>query len=186
MRKYAKIALVVVFVLLAGIATYVSLHPNSGTLTVHSTPSDATLTLDGKQQSGTTYRLSPGKHTVTASKDGYLSQAQTVTIQKGKRTEVTIALTQKTTDNIVNQEVTSTVYKRFPNYSLRVLATRELYDGQWIVARVQGNSDPAVVVLKHDGSETGYSVYAGPGTSFDQDFVSTLPPDVQLAMKELR
>jgi hypothetical protein len=84
-----------------------------------------------------------------------------------------------TGDSNTNQATNSTTNG---GNGVTVLHSESLYNGAWIVATVQTNSDPVQVVLKQTGSGA-YQTYLGPGTSFDPNDVNTLPPGVQTALK---
>ena len=72
--------------------------PITGSILVSGTPIMADISLDGKAVGRTPLELNNiliGQHTITASKSGYNSHTQTVTVAEGKNTTVNIALTKQ-------------------------------------------------------------------------------------------
>ena len=87
-----------------------SLTPTFGYLTVTSSPSGATVIIDGKEVGVTPlekYRLSTGRHQITIGKDGYREENFTLTIEAGKEVEKNVELTPiQTTTATTNSSAT--------------------------------------------------------------------------------
>ena len=70
----------------------VELEKQQGFLRLTVSPSSATVTVDGNLYRGGAMPLSPGPHSITASKRGYKAKSTRVTIEDGKTSTVNLAL----------------------------------------------------------------------------------------------
>lgn len=57
--------------------------PTTGTVRVSNLPRGGAITVDGQRQSSSTFRLSPGRHTVIMTASGYSSDRRTITVEAG-------------------------------------------------------------------------------------------------------
>ncbi|WP_300037826.1 PEGA domain-containing protein [Methanospirillum sp.] len=74
--------------------------PGNGSISVTSTPSGATVALDGASIQTTPYtysQVTPGSHTVTVSKDGYTPYSTSITVASGAESAVSAVLSPVTT-----------------------------------------------------------------------------------------
>lgn len=180
-----KIALLIgiVILLVIGFAIFNALT-NKGTLELKISPANATVTVDDKLIEGTQLKLKPGNHTVVVTSDKYLTQSQKVSVDSGKTTNLSITLKEKTPSNLAEKAITETnSYKISGGFHFTISEAKEFYDGNWVIAKIQTNSDPAIVILKESLDTSEYSVFMGPGTSFDQSDIDQLPPDVRASLE---
>ncbi|MFZ2513428.1 MAG: hypothetical protein WAW63_03155 [Candidatus Saccharimonadales bacterium] len=93
-RKKLLLVFVLVFVLVAGIiARNIFLSSKyTATIEVEFTPLSATARVDGKRVRPGFIRTTPGKHTVSVSKDGFLSEKKTVVAPKGNAVYIGLIL----------------------------------------------------------------------------------------------
>lgn len=84
-----------IIIIVAFIIYFIIDSMKSSTLTVLVTPSDSTITINGKTYSNGTYRFFPGEITATITKDGFESKSQTLTLEKNSDTRLYAFLTQE-------------------------------------------------------------------------------------------
>jgi hypothetical protein len=187
MRKVKLATVLIVFVFLVLLITIVSRQPSKGTLILSIQPANAKIIFaDGSTAQNGSQKLLPGIYKISTQADGYIDTSTSVKIIANKSVALSIRMKELTSNNQVKQTLENSTYKSYvaasPDNTVTILKTQNLYNNSWIVATVKTNSDPAVVVLKQaiDGS---YVPYLGPGTSFNPEVVSQLPPDVRTAIR---
>ena len=85
--------------------------PVTGSLSVNSNPSGATVLIDGKERGTTPVELSNlslGKHQLKVQKQGYEDLTQTVTVKEGQTSELILALSAKPDEQVPSKVVQQT------------------------------------------------------------------------------
>ncbi|MDN5275195.1 MAG: exported protein of unknown function [Candidatus Saccharibacteria bacterium] len=94
-KRYKLIVIAVLFLLVVLIGVsgfFVVSRSNKEAVTVYLLPSDTKLTVNGEQINEGTNYLKPGSYSVEASRSGFASKKETVTIGKPNTTAIDIAL----------------------------------------------------------------------------------------------
>ncbi|NJF25969.1 PEGA domain-containing protein [Thermococcus sp. Bubb.Bath] len=141
----------------------VTLEKPNGYLTLTSTPSNATVIIDGKDV-GTTplnkYELAPGDHTIVLTKEGYQNKTLTVTINPGKETNQSVTLTPLNGYLTLTSDPSgATVIIDGKNVGTTPLNKYELAPGDHtIVLTKEGYQNKTLTVTINPGKETNQSV----------------------------
>lgn len=155
-------------------------------LVLNITPSGATVKIDNEVRSGTSFRLDATSHDLSVTKEGYLPKNTIITITKGKTTTLTINLVKKTPASLTEYLFRDAIYPDNPKQDIKVLTSKELYGGAWILGTVRiAGAEKRVVLLQQDtSSDTKYVLYLV-GPPFNQSKFKLLPADVQSEINTL-
>lgn len=93
-RKLLIAGALVMAVAIIGIIIYAAIEiPKTNELVVGVGPKDAKILIDGKRYENRTYKIQPGTYHVTIEREGYQTQEDDITLEKGKTGEVRACLT---------------------------------------------------------------------------------------------
>lgn len=185
-KKLIILAVVILIVIAA--VVIVQNRFNMGTIDIKVEPGDASVQLDGKTVNPGPHRVKPGKHTVTASKSGYLDTKREFEVQKGKTRTAYVFLDEANVDNYAKQAIAdSGIYKDTDiTNQFNILKIKEFYGGTWVIATVQlkGTADKAIIVVKQDATTKKYELFIEPSPQPDPSLVAQLPADLQTSLKQ--
>lgn len=154
-RRNILLLVAILILVIIGALTYRTLHrPNT---TVKLAPSAATMTLDGQKNIvvGNT-RLSPGKHTITATMNGFATTKKTFDVPSTGNTTVIIILEP-------NSQVGQDYLKKYPKEEyLREQLGGELFR---TTSTKVAAANPIIKLLPYVASDHTYRVDYGAGTN---------------------
>lgn len=178
-KKYIEYFIALAIVIVAVIVSLNLLFKPVGTLSLKISPTDATVVVDDKQlpTASAEIKLSPGKHLVLVSKPGYITQHKPINIKKNQTLKFKLDLPKDNPGNVAVDLIKNTVYKDYPNHKFKLLDTKTLYDGDWVIAKLAGEEDTVTVILKKDNTTAGYSIFLA-GPPFSPNSLDRLPSDV--------
>lgn len=107
-RNIRNVIIVVGALLVCLVIYFVHLHSLSAKIVVTIAPTDSKVSINGKHGRSGTNRVKPGAYTVTVSKKGFSSVSQKVSVKKGDKKTVGIALSP-------NSAATSNWYLKHPD-----------------------------------------------------------------------
>jgi uncharacterized protein YxeA len=137
-----------------------------------------TLNLNGKQITNSTTQLSlgNGNYTLTAVEDGYQNFTASFILAGNDQITVNIKLIPKSLSTITNLNQ----IQRFDGGTNPIINNLDyFYDGTWAVITFTSNSDPATLIAHYDVLTNLWLTTVGPGTSFKNVDVSSLPQKVK-------
>ena len=116
-RKQIVLVIIISAALIAALITY-ALWPKT-TIKLEIAPLTAQLQIDGEKtkqvDNGDNVSVKPGEHKFILSQDGFTSYSKTITVEKGKETEVLIALKAETdaAQQLLSSDEAQAIVQRF-------------------------------------------------------------------------